>query len=307
MGEKEKDSRLRPGPGACGVGLKGLGERGSIESGSSVGLGVEAQGGNYGGEGVNLGVKSVTSLGHGVGAQSVDMGSFYEKETRIVLSSSGPEFMKMVDMEGVELDVGDALVCVDTIDGPSGVQMVKKIDPKEKSTMLRSFQGLDVLDILCGVSSVISRDQLARFVIILWCLWWNRNAALHGGFGRDAYLFIVGLWIFWLNFRGLRLNLDVAIHCGSGFIGVGVAIRDSAKDIVAVVSKLLPSFFSAELGEFLILREGLVLAKSLNLSISVAEDDASNIASTVNSSSPFCSDASFIISDIKALCKEVGS
>ncbi|KAL5768493.1 hypothetical protein ACOSP7_015040 [Xanthoceras sorbifolium] len=134
MGEKEKDSRLRPGPGACGVGLKGLGERGSIESGSSVGLGVEAQGGNYGGEGVNLGVKSVTSLGHGVGAQSVDMGSFYEKETRIVLSSSGPEFMKMVDMEGVELDVGDALVCVDTIDGPSGVQMVKKIDPKEKST-----------------------------------------------------------------------------------------------------------------------------------------------------------------------------
>ncbi|KAL5768492.1 hypothetical protein ACOSP7_015039 [Xanthoceras sorbifolium] len=80
-----------------------------------------------------------------------------------------------------------------------------------------------------------------------------------------------------------------------------------ATDIVAVVSKLLPSFFSAELGEFLILREGLVLAKSLNLSISVAEDDASNIASTVNSSSPFCSDASFIISDIKALCKEVGS
>ncbi|KAL5821718.1 hypothetical protein ACOSQ3_023600 [Xanthoceras sorbifolium] len=100
----------------------------------------------------------------------------------------------------------------------------------------------------------------------------------------------------------LKLNSNVVIQCGYGFIGVGAAIRDSTGDIVATVSKLLPSFFSAKLGEFLALREGLVLAKSLNLSMFVAEIDTSNIASAVNSSSPIYGDASFIICNIKALC-----
>ncbi|KAL5739799.1 hypothetical protein ACOSQ2_028979 [Xanthoceras sorbifolium] len=60
------------------------------------------------------------------------------------------------------------------------------------------------------------------------------------------------------------------------------------------------------LGEFLALRECLILAKSLSLSLSVAEVDASNVASVINSSVPSYGDASFVIDDIKALCKEVG-
>ncbi|KAL5772348.1 hypothetical protein ACOSP7_011947 [Xanthoceras sorbifolium] len=105
----------------------------------------------------------------------------------------------------------------------------------------------------------------------------------------------------------LKLNLDVAIRVDSGFIGVGAIIRDSAGDIVVAVSKLLSGFFSAEMGEFLALREGLILAKSLGLSIFEAEVDASNVASAVNLSSNCCGDASFIVDDIKALCLEVGN
>ncbi|KAL5813682.1 hypothetical protein ACOSQ4_024323 [Xanthoceras sorbifolium] len=67
------------------------------------------------------------------------------------------------------------------------------------------------------------------------------------------------------------------------------------------------SFFSAEMGEFLALREGLILANSLGLSIFEAEVDASNVASAVNLSSNCCGDASFIVNDIKALCLEVGN
>ncbi|KAL5841571.1 hypothetical protein ACOSQ3_012174 [Xanthoceras sorbifolium] len=132
--------------------------------------------------------------------------------------------------------------------------MAKKVwELSDFREVLCPFKGLDVLDILCSLSSLFSRDQLAKFIVILWCLWGNRNAAING------------------------------------------------------VSKLLSGFFSAEMGEFLALREGLILAKSLSLSIFEAEVDASNVASAVNLSSNCCGDASFIVDDIKALCLEVGN
>ncbi|KAL5820737.1 hypothetical protein ACOSQ3_022619 [Xanthoceras sorbifolium] len=68
----------------------------------------------------------------------------------------------------------------------------------------------------------------------------------------------------------LKLNSDVAIRDCFGAVGVRVAIRDLVGDIVAAASKVLPGSFSAEVGEFLALREGLILAKSLSLSLSVA-------------------------------------
>ncbi|KAL5844672.1 hypothetical protein ACOSQ3_010727 [Xanthoceras sorbifolium] len=60
-------------------------------------------------------------------------------------------------------------------------------------------------------------------------------------------------------------------------------------------------------GEFLALKEGLVLAKSLNLVVLVAKVDASHVASAMNSSISCCGDASFVVSDIQALCSEVGN
>ncbi|KAL5759839.1 hypothetical protein ACOSQ2_018677 [Xanthoceras sorbifolium] len=59
------------------------------------------------------------------------------------------------------------------------------------------------------------------------------------------------------------------------------------------------------LGEFLALREDLVLVKFLNLKVCMAEVDASNVSFAVNSCIPFGGDASFIVDDITALCLEV--
>ncbi|KAK3204648.1 hypothetical protein Dsin_018694 [Dipteronia sinensis] len=89
-------------------------------------------------------------------------------------------------------------------------------------------------------------------------------------------------------------------------VGLGAAIRDDKGKIVAVLSKPFPGVFSADTGEFLALREGLLLAKNLNLSVQIDEVDAPNVASILNSSAPFLGDASFIVDDIKALCLEVG-
>ncbi|KAL5818714.1 hypothetical protein ACOSQ4_022556 [Xanthoceras sorbifolium] len=58
----------------------------------------------------------------------------------------------------------------------------------------------------------------------------------------------------------LKLNSDVAIRDCFGAVGVGVAIRDLVGDIVAAASKVLPGSFSAEVGEFLALREVMLVS-----------------------------------------------
>ncbi|KAL5752074.1 hypothetical protein ACOSQ2_022581 [Xanthoceras sorbifolium] len=58
----------------------------------------------------------------------------------------------------------------------------------------------------------------------------------------------------------LKLNSDVAIRDCFGAVGVRVAIRDLVGDIVAAASKVLPGSFSAEVGEFLALREVMLVS-----------------------------------------------
>ncbi|KAL5759510.1 hypothetical protein ACOSQ2_018348 [Xanthoceras sorbifolium] len=194
--------------------------------------------------------------------------------------------------------------------------------------LLIQFKGLEVLDILGGASGLINREQLAWVCVLMWCVWWNRNLAVHGGFVRDAVALSGWAADFFKEFQhslvclssspppppppppfpfgSLKLNSDVAVRVDSGLVGVGAVIRGVSGDIVAAVSKKFPGFFSAEVGELIALREGLLLVKSLGLKICVAEVDASNVASMVNEAGSSLGDASFIVEEIKVLCSEVG-
>ncbi|KAI9160517.1 hypothetical protein LWI28_008908 [Acer negundo] len=104
----------------------------------------------------------------------------------------------------------------------------------------------------------------------------------------------------------LKINSDVAIREGLPLIGLGAVIRDHNGVIIAAMSKPLQGSFNAEIGEFLALREGLLLAKKSNLTVKIAEVDAVNVALSVNSSETLISDAIFLVKDIKALLKEAG-
>ncbi|KAL5779809.1 hypothetical protein ACOSQ2_010546 [Xanthoceras sorbifolium] len=65
----------------------------------------------------------------------------------------------------------------------------------------------------------------------------------------------------------LKLNCDAAVRIDKNFIGVGAAIRDSSGHVVVASSHLLSGFFSPEIGEFLALREGLLLASHHSLQV----------------------------------------
>ncbi|KAK4850805.1 hypothetical protein QYF36_009914 [Acer negundo] len=105
----------------------------------------------------------------------------------------------------------------------------------------------------------------------------------------------------------LKLNSDVAVRDGLSFVGVGAAIRDHIGDIMAAISKPIKRSFSAAVGELLALREGLLLAKNLNLTVNISEVDAVNVAHDINSSGSINYAIKFVVNDVKILMKEVGT
>ncbi|KAH7573855.1 hypothetical protein JRO89_XS03G0215300 [Xanthoceras sorbifolium] len=69
----------------------------------------------------------------------------------------------------------------------------------------------------------------------------------------------VGRWIV-PPVGSFKLNCDVAVRIDRDCIGIGVVIRSNSRLVVVTASKVLLGSFSPEIGEFLALREGLLLA-----------------------------------------------
>ncbi|KAK4834001.1 hypothetical protein QYF36_014754 [Acer negundo] len=82
-------------------------------------------------------------------------------------------------------------------------------------------------------------------------------------------------------FGTLKLNSDATVKEDSPHIGLGAIIRDSSGKMVAALAKPLVGNYSAKIGEFLAIREGLCLAKRFQLKISWVEGDAVNVVSGI--------------------------
>ncbi|KAK4841802.1 hypothetical protein QYF36_010733 [Acer negundo] len=69
----------------------------------------------------------------------------------------------------------------------------------------------------------------------------------------------------------------------------------------------LVGYFSAAVGELLALREGLLLAKHLNLTVHIYEVDTVNVAHDINSSGSINYVVKFVVNDVRVLIQEVGT
>ncbi|KAL5816050.1 hypothetical protein ACOSQ3_024428 [Xanthoceras sorbifolium] len=173
--------------------------------------------------------------------------------------------------------------------------------------------------------------------MVLWGLWGNRNALLHHSKPRsslDLLGWVSGLLedfqnshkclnplvrsqaaaslslsgVYWVPPPPgvLKLNSNVVVSASGGCIGLGVVIRNSAGWVVAAFSRVMHCKVSAEVGEFLALREGLLFAKLLNLSVGLLEVDLVNVASSINLAQTSSCVAGLIVEDILAFCGDVG-
>ncbi|KAI9191588.1 hypothetical protein LWI28_010488 [Acer negundo] len=200
-------------------------------------------------------------------------------------------------------------------------------------SLITGWKGLNCIDLLRWLISKVKMEEMEVFCIVLWAVWRDRNCFIHQKQSRAAEETLDWATNFVLEFQNtykafnaktdgeccftqvvwcppprgyLKLNTDVAVKPNSNFIGIGAVIRDGDGKVITALSKPFPSFFDAELGELLAVREGLLLAKTLKLSMHLVEMDARNASSAINSLTSLASSAGCIIDDIKALCKDVG-
>ncbi|GMN48659.1 hypothetical protein TIFTF001_017816 [Ficus carica] len=88
------------------------------------------------------------------------------------------------------------------------------------------------------------------------------------------------LWQFPLT-GFFKLNVDAAVISGSNHFGVGAVIRNDSGLVCGALAKSIDGKFSPFLAKCFALREGLKLAKELEISGLVMETDATNVASAI--------------------------
>ncbi|KAL5733971.1 hypothetical protein ACOSP7_031832 [Xanthoceras sorbifolium] len=160
---------------------------------------------------------------------------------------------------------------------------------------LLNFQRhISCFELILWVFVRAKRKKFEEFCLILWGIWFERNAVIHSKNPRLNTDLVSWSLSLLSEFQGtqkvfcsppqpprqlcsdlwlppptgsLKLNTDAAIKLGSSVLGSGAVVLDGHGKIVAALAKPLLGFFSAEMGALLALREGLLLAKDLNLVI----------------------------------------
>ncbi|KAL5814236.1 hypothetical protein ACOSQ4_024877 [Xanthoceras sorbifolium] len=136
------------------------------------------------------------------------------------------------------------------------------------------------------------RDELALVCMIFWGIWLNSIPLVHGrkGFlGSDVIVWVAGILEEFYNTQQafycklkrippspfvwqpplcgcVKLNSNAAMKPDSDFLGIGAIIRNDRGQFLVSLSKPLRGRVSTELGEFLALRECLLLVKQFGFS-----------------------------------------
>ncbi|KAK3226642.1 hypothetical protein Dsin_006504 [Dipteronia sinensis] len=200
-------------------------------------------------------------------------------------------------------------------------------------SIMEKFIGYHSLDLIRWLLDNVKKDDIEAWCMVLWSSWLNRNNFIHNNkvIAPDELL----NWVFsflkeFQNSRiistyvvsscyviyssswsppplgSLKLNIDVAMKANFSHIRIGEVIRNDKGEVVSALSKHLDGSFSADLREYLALREGLLLAKRPGFSVRLVEADAVNVVSVVNSNRFLSSIVGPVISDVKALFRDVG-
>lgn len=111
----------------------------------------------------------------------------------------------------------------------------------------------------------------------------------------------------WLRLRprSLKLNTDTAIKAGNGFVGLGGVIKDEHGHILAAWALKFEVCWDVDTVELMSIKEGLLMARHLQLHVSSIENDSANAIHEVNGDYLF-SPRVLVVLDIKGLLSKVG-
>lgn len=78
-----------------------------------------------------------------------------------------------------------------------------------------------------------------------------------------------------------KVNFDATLFEGSGCAGIGVAIRDSSRAIIAALSQKIPLPYSVELAEALVAHRAVVFAQEMSIFKVLIEGDCLRVISAL--------------------------
>ncbi|KAL5748401.1 hypothetical protein ACOSQ2_025698 [Xanthoceras sorbifolium] len=175
-----------------------------------------------------------------------------------------------------------------------------------------------MISVICNIK-IVCLAEFEEFCMILWGVWSERNVVSHSKSPRFSADLVSWSLSLLREFQGTQKIFGSSPQpprqpssaswspppSGSLKLNTDAAVKSDFSDkVVAASAKPLLGFFPAELGELLVLREGLLLAKKLSLVIEWVELDVVNVVAKVFSSFP----SSFvdpIVNDVKALFRDV--
>ncbi|POO00893.1 Ribonuclease H-like domain containing protein [Trema orientale] len=104
----------------------------------------------------------------------------------------------------------------------------------------------------------------------------------------------------------LKLNIDTAVKCSSGFIGIGVVVRDCIGMVLCASSLKFAGHLSPFLAECVAVREGIKFAINHGLSPGVIETDAQNVVLALQEKT-FNALEGPVVRDISRLLERLGN
>lgn len=177
-------------------------------------------------------------------------------------------------------------------------------------------------------------DLCELAVIILWCIWKNKNDVVWNGRGKRAHdTYIDAIFVYdqksmsnllhdvsenshtclgsrqWIKPPEgvLKCNVDAFVSVHSSFFGFGCVMRNSFGVVLVVVHGNLVEKFDPSFAEAISVREALSWLKNLDYPNIIMESDALVVVDALNNSEPDSSCFGIVDDDCKILAMDFSS
>ncbi|XP_031116510.1 uncharacterized protein LOC116020169 [Ipomoea triloba] len=175
----------------------------------------------------------------------------------------------------------------------------------------------------------LNGDDLCKFAMFCWGLWYNRNDYVWNGVPYVMAQVIHSALSLWLAWKGvnegqvvqsmhdirterwsppsqgrLKLNTDVAMSMNNSCMGMGWVIRDAQGHFVTAKAKKFDGFFSVKEAEAVSIREALSWIKEMDIGDVDIKTD-SQLVFYALSSEPFNNSFGFLIDDVKEAASQI--
>ncbi|XP_062020639.1 uncharacterized protein LOC133737027 [Rosa rugosa] len=188
--------------------------------------------------------------------------------------------------------------------------------------------GDNFIDWFLGVINSLTKEQIARCLMLLWWIWKNKNSQLwehKRQHASEAVLLTMGWYeefkkvnvqpteirrqlVTWTRPQEnwVKVNCDGAFQPATRKGGAGVVIRDANGDFQVGAARPLPLVTSPFHAELMVLKEGINLAVALQHEQVLFESDSSLLVQALHSTEPDLSTMSMLLDEIRLVLQNHG-